>query len=57
MDKSLVSFEAVHTHTHANTLVTIIANSCKTFIVPKNIKRNLKYDCFLQFYFRFLFVV
>ena len=44
MDKSLVSFEAVHTHT--NTLVTIIANSCKTFIVPKNIKRNLKYDCF-----------
>ena len=46
MDKSLVSFEAVHTHTHTNTLVTIIANSCKTFIVPKNIKRNLKYDCF-----------
>ena len=44
MIKSLVSLETVHTHT--NTLVTIIANSCKTFIVPKNIKRNLKYDCF-----------
>lgn len=40
MNKSLVSLEAVYTHT--NTLVTIIANSCKTFIVqvelsqPKN---------------------
>ena len=46
MDKSLVILEAVYTHTHTNTLVTIIANSCKTFIVPKNKKRNLKYDCF-----------
>ena len=48
MIKSLVSLETVHTHTHThtNTLVTIIANSCKTFIVPKNTKRNLKYDCF-----------
>ena len=46
MDKSLVSLEAVHTHTHTNTLVTIIANSCKTFIVPKNIKRNLNMTVF-----------
>ena len=46
MVKSLVSLEAVHTHTHTVTLVTIILNSCKTFNVPKNIKRNLKYDCF-----------
>lgn len=51
MDKSLVILEAVYTHTHTNTLVTIIANSCKTFIVPKNIKRNLKYDCFLTVLF------
>ncbi len=49
MNKSLVNLEAVHTH--ANTLVTIIANSCKIFIVPKNIKRNLKYDCFLTVLF------
>ena len=44
MNKSLVSLEAVYTHT--NTLVTIIANSCKTFIVPKNIKRNLNMSVF-----------
>lgn len=47
MDKSLESLEAVHTH--ANTLVTIIANSCKTFIVPKNIKRNLNMTVFSSF--------
>ena len=48
MVKSLVSLEAVHTHTHTHTvtLVTIILNSYKIFNVPKNIKRNLKYDCF-----------
>ena len=44
MDNSLESLEAVHTR--ANTLVTIIANSCKTFIVPKNIKRNLNMSVF-----------
>ena len=44
MIKSLVSLETVHTHT--NTLVTIIANSCKTFIVPKNnyVKKGGKYN-------------
>ena len=46
MNKSFVSLEAVHTHTHTNTLVTIIANSCKTFIVPKNTKRNLNMSVF-----------
>ena len=46
MNKSFVSLEAVHTHTHTNTLVTIIANSCKTFIVPKNIKTNLNMSVF-----------
>lgn len=44
--KTARSLERVHTHTRANTLVTIIANSCKTFIVPKNIKRNLNMTVF-----------
>ena len=46
MNKSLVSLEAVHTHTHTVTLIAIVLNSCKTFIVPKNIKRNLNMSVF-----------
>ena len=42
--KRLVTLEAVHTHTHTDTLLNKIVGKDKSFVIPKN-RRNLKENC------------
>ena len=50
MRKSLETVAGVtHTHTHTQAFLNnVIASDCKTFHVPKNRKRNLKFNCILN---------
>ena len=48
MIKSLETVAGV-THTHTQVFLNnVIASNCKTFYVPINIRRNLKFNCILM---------